>query len=180
MAGAARVAAATYLGDAEEFDKAWDTYRRFAGDRRVGPALTFNENARTWSHNPDAAVAVNPAGSTTQGHRVDGATLNDIGRDGRFAGPARYTQYQWERTVGIFVQAQLLARSGYPVGEAQDAAPRRVIECNRHLADEFGDRWWDHTDWAKYLANHVYGLDLPVNGPADEGKDMAWTHWTFG
>ncbi|MFZ6004404.1 MAG: hypothetical protein ACOYXM_10785 [Actinomycetota bacterium] len=180
MAGAARIAAAAYLGDDDELDAAWDTYRRYSGDRSVGPDLTFNEPGLSWAADEDEPVAINPAGSTKDGHRIDGAIINDIGRGDAFDWPPEHTQYHWEGTAGYYVQAQLLDRAGYDSWNVSDDAPRRVMEFNRSLAEELGDEWWDHTDWAKYLANFVYGLDLPISGPADEGKNMAWTDWLFG
>ncbi len=42
MAGASRIAAAAYLGDKAEVDKAWLTFQRYAGNTTVGPALSIN------------------------------------------------------------------------------------------------------------------------------------------
>ena len=178
MAGASRIAAALYLGDESEVEAAWETFQRYAGDLSVGPDLKINDKALTWSSQPDRPVAVNPAGAVVDGHNVDGAIINDIARGGEFAWPPEYTQYPWEGLAGFYVQAELLQRAGYPAWEAGDEAGRRAIKFLERLADEFGDQWWDHTDWAKYLANDVYGLDLPINGPASKGKNMAWTDWT--
>ncbi len=178
MAGASRIAAALYLGDESEVEAAWETFRRYAGDLSVGPDLKINQKALTWSSQPDHPIAINPAGATIDGHNVDGAIINDIARGGTFAWPPEYTQYPWEGLAGFYVQAELLERAGYPAWEAGDEAGRRAIKFLERLADEFGDQWWDHTDWAKYLANDVYGLDLHINGPASKGKNMAWTDWT--
>lgn len=180
MAGASRIAAALYLGDTAEVERAWATYRRYLGDTAVGPELMFNDNGLTWTPDPDDPRGVNPPGATIAGHSVDGAIPNDIGRGGEFDWPPGHTQYPWEGIAGMYVQAELLSRAGYPSWEVQDRAPLRAVLFLRRLADEFGDEWWDHTDWAKYVANHVYGESLPISGLADEGKNMAWTDWTHG
>jgi len=96
QAGACRIAAALYLGDKAELDRAWDTYRRYSGDTSVGPkAMVINENGLTWSHDPSNPVCVNPKGATKDGHRIDGAIINDQGRGGAFTWPPGYTQYPW-------------------------------------------------------------------------------------
>lgn len=180
MAGGSRVAAALYMGDDDEVRAAWQTFRRVTGDRTAGAELDFNDNGLTWSSTPFAPVAINPPGAIVDGHDVDGALVNDIGRGGAFAWPPGHTQYPWEGLAGLFVQAELFERAGFPAYEQQQQALLRAVMFMRRLADEFGEEWWDHSAWVKYVCNRAYGTSLPVTEVGAKGKNMAWTDWTHG
>ena len=178
MAGGARLAAAIYLGDTAEVEDVWRTFRRFTG-AEAGGELRFTREGLTWAHDADAPMAVNPAGTTRDGRRIDGVIPNDQGRGGPFAWPPGYTQYPWEGLQGLYVQAQLLAQAGYPAYEAGDRALLRALDYQHHLWRATGDpRWWDRADWVKHLANAAYATDYPITGDADRGRNMAWTDWT--
>lgn len=182
LEGGARVAASVYLDDHEDLELAWADFRRYSGDRSVGSDIDIGNGVEGgWAHDPREPVAVNPKGATKDGHLIDGAIINDMVRGGDFAWPPEYTQYPWEGIAGYLVQAQFLARAGYPAWEVEDRAPLRAVQFLDRLAQETGDdRWWDHTNWAKHLVNHVYeaGLSVPEGNP--DGKNMGWTDWTHG
>ncbi|MGE5550469.1 MAG: hypothetical protein ACM3ZC_08045 [Bacteroidota bacterium] len=181
--GACRIAAALYLGDKVELERAWDTYRRYSGDTSVGPKdMVFNANGLTWSHDPAHPVAVNPKGTTKDGHRIDGAIINDQGRGGAFTWPPGYTQYPWVGLEGYLAQAYMLHRAGYPALEVQDKAPLRAIEYQWYLYKETGNReWWDRTHWVQHLAKALYPeAQFEVWKPATGGFIMSFTDWTHG
>ncbi|MGE5550460.1 MAG: hypothetical protein ACM3ZC_08000 [Bacteroidota bacterium] len=183
QAGACRIAAALYLGDKVELARAWDTFRRYSGDRSVGPAgMTFNENGYTWSHDPSKPVAVNPKGATKDGHRIDGAVINDQGRGGAFTWPPAYTQYPWVGLEGYIAQAYMLHRAGYPALEVQDKAPLRAVEYQWYLYKETGNKaWWDRTYWVQHLTKAIYPeAAFEIWQPAGSGFIMGYTDWTHG
>jgi hypothetical protein len=180
MAGGARIACAAYLGDDDEVAAAWDTFRRFCGNLEVGPDLRVNYPS--WQHDPEQPVAINPAGTAKDGHRIDGVIVNDQGRGGEFQWPPAYTSYPWDSILGLAVQATVLERSGYPAWSQGDSAIRRAVEFLYHLRQETGEvRWADgnRASPAIWLVNAAYGTSFRV-GAAGEDKNIAWADWTHG
>jgi hypothetical protein len=181
QAGAARIAAALYLADTAELERAWETFQRYAGDRSKCPTCTLDSHlspeARSWSSSPSIPLAINPLDAMIAGHTVDGATVADISRGCSFTWPPCYTQYPWVGLEGFTLQAQLLARAGYPSWQVQNDAPKRAVAYLKYLADQFGTQWFDRTHWVKYVVNKAYGANFPA-GPAKGGNIMAWTDWT--
>lgn len=182
LAGGARIAAALYLGDKAEVEKAWQTYQRYSGDLTKCPTCNPNFNAAgiSWSYTTDASkqVAVNPAGSTKNGHRVDGAIINDQGRGGGFSWPPGYTQYPWEGMQGYILQAELLSRAGYPSYFVQNNAPLRTLDYQYYLSQQFGAQWMNNEPWVTWVINKAYGQHYPVLPTNGGGKNMSWTDWT--
>ncbi len=188
MAGGSRIAAAIYLGDKTELDNAWQTYQRYLGDltKATSIKMSANSNGLTWSYDPNTHPGVNPPGTTKSGHKIDGAIINDQGRGGAFQWPPLYTQYPWEGLQGMFIQAQMLSRVGYPSFTAMSNAPKRALDYQYWLASDTGNSRWTtegtssgHDGWVVFLANKIYGTSYP-GGPATGGKNMAWTDWTHG
>ncbi len=192
LAGGARIAAAAYLGDRTEIDKAWLTYRRYAGDRSVGPTQSFNSGAQSWIYNLSAPVGINPKGSTCHdtAYPADGVIPNDQGRGGACPtdptiAPA-YTQYPWEGLQGAYAQALMLARLGYKDSGGADAwhvsdnAMLRAVQYQWYLQSKFGGLWYDahRASWVKHLANYVYGYKPTDYEPYGGGRNMDWTQWT--
>jgi len=180
LQGAARIAAARYLDDQRDLEDAWLTFRRYSGDRTVGPPLDLKRGVEAgWAADPQRPVAVNPAGATRDGHPVGGAIINDLARGGDLRWPPRFTQYPWEGISGYVLQAELLARAGYPAWEVEDRAPLRTVAF---LWEAYGasgeERWWDHTNWAKHVVNAAYGTTYPVPEGDPNGRNIGWTDWT--
>jgi hypothetical protein len=182
LGGGSRIAAAAYLGDKAELDKAWATYQFYAGDRTKCSHCATNLNAagESWSYTADASkqVAVNPIGTTKNGHKVDGAIVNDQGRGGSFAWPPGYTQYPWEGLQGFYLQAEILTRMGYPAYDVMDKAPLRALDYQYYLSQEFGSTWWNNEPWVVWVANKAYGKTYTTKETAGGGKNMSWTDWT--
>jgi hypothetical protein len=180
MAGGARIACAAYLGDDEEIAAAWDTLRRFCGNREVGPDLRLNYPS--WQHDPHNPVAINPAGTTRDGHRIDGVIVNDQGPGGELQWPPGYTSYPWDGILGLTVQAAILERKGYPAWSEGESALLRAVEYQYYLRAETGDTRWadgDRASPAIWLVNSAYGTTHSVE-LAGEDKNIAWTDWTHG
>jgi hypothetical protein len=118
--GFAYAAIAAYLNDPAALQRAWDTFRRFAGDPTAPDPRGINLEAGIaagWSHDPENAVAINPKGTTKNGVRIDGAVINDMRRGGNFKHPPGYTQYPWTGLDGLIPAAMILHRAGYPAFE---------------------------------------------------------------
>ncbi len=182
LAGGARIAAALYLGDSAEVEKAWQTYQRYSGDVTKCPSCrpNLNDNGISWSYTTDSSkqVAVNPAGSIKNGHKIDGAIVNDQGRGGAFSWPPGYTQYPWEGMQGYIMQAELLSRAGYPAYFIQNNAPLRTLDYQYYLSQQFGSQWMNNEPWVTWVINKAYGQHYPTKATGGGGKNMSWTDWT--
>ena len=185
LAGASRIAAAAYLRDTVELDRAWATFRRYAGDKTVGPALEYNSFAQTWAADLSSQIGINPKGSTKNGSSIDGVIPNDQGRGGDFTMPPGYTQYPWEGIQGMYAQALILDRLGYKdsLGKTpwhvSDDALLRAVEFQWSLQQKYGGTWFDSTRaaWVKHLTNKIYGKSYPA-AASGGGRNMDYTQWT--
>ena len=92
-----------------------------------------------------------------------------------------HTGYAWEALQGVLVQAELLARHGYPAFAWGDNAVLRAALFLRRLDLLYGD-WWAVGDdaWQPWVVNHAYGSALPATTPARHGKILGWTDWIYG
>jgi hypothetical protein len=193
MAGGARIAVAAYLGNEAELDRAWLTFRRYTGDRSVGPDLDFNSYGVTWRHNLDQAVGINPVGAICNGspnYPADGVLPNDQGRGGDCPNdPSQapgYTQYPWEGLQGAFMQAMMLKRLGYrdPSGKdpfhTNNSALLRAAQYQWYLQTQFGGSWYDasRAAWVKHLLNREYGYEPRSYSAVSGGRNMNYTQWT--
>lgn len=192
MAGAARIASAAYLNDKPELDRAWLTFRRYTGDRSIGPELKFNVYSQTWVHDESALVAINPVGATChdKAYPADGVIPNDQGRGGACpsdtTAPPPYTQYPWEGLQGVFAQAVMLDRLGYadPLGNdpwsINDKALLRAVKYQWFLQSRFGGSWYDggRAAWVKHLAHVVYDFKPLEYAPSGGGRNTDFTQWT--
>jgi hypothetical protein len=182
LAGGARIAAAVYLNDTAEIEKAWQTYQRYSGDTTkcswCRPNL--NDNGISWSHTTDSSqqVAINPPGTTKNGQRIDGAIVNDQGRGGAFKWPPGYTAYPWEGMQGYIMQAEIFARAGYPSYNVMGRAPLRVLDYQYFLSQQFGSQWFNDEPWVTWVVNKAYGTNYPTVATNGGGKNMSWTDWT--
>ena len=183
QAGGARLAAALFLGDMPEVERAWDTFKRYSGDCGGGPCgFHINSSGQSWSFDSAVLAPINPVNAIKKDQNgvdrsIDGAIIADIGRGGDFKWPPGHTNYPWVGLEGYIVQALLLDRAGYPAWSVGDSAPYRAVAYLKLLSEEFGDQWWERTHWVKYVLNSAYGVDFPA-GVANSGHVMAWTDWT--
>lgn len=174
MAGASRAAVAVYLGDAEELERCAQVFHGYLGNRAAYASFVYDED-QSWQHDRLAPVPVNPVGGVIQGWPVDGALPEEMRRGGPFQWPPAPTGYAWEALQGALVQAEILARAGYPAWQWEHGALRRAASFLYAIGWEAaGD-----DAWQVWLLNHAYGSDWPVDADGvSMGKIMGWTDWT--
>jgi hypothetical protein len=179
MAGASRIAAALYLGDAIDLARAAAVFRGYLGDRAAYARFKFGE--LSWQADPLTPVGVNPAAATRAGLDIGGALPDDMRRGCAFTLAPCHTGYAWEALQGVLVQAELLSRHGYPAFAWGDNAVLRAALFLRRLDLLYGD-WWAVGDdtWQPWVVNHAYGSALPATTPARHGKILGWTDWIYG
>ncbi len=175
MAGATRIAAASYLGDKKEIERAAGVLRGYLGDRSFHHEFRFSSN-RTWQFDPSAPVAINPAGAIKDGILIDGAQPEEMRRASDFRWPPPANDYPWEGLQGLVVQAELLHRQGYDAWSWSEMAIYRAARFlfSAGLIPDGDDRW------VVPLINARCKCSFPVDTNATFGKNMGWTLWTHG
>lgn len=176
---------AAYLGDRAALDRAWDAFRTFACDPTAPDRerITIGGGlASGWAHDDAEPCAVNPAGSTRDGVRIDGAIVNDMSRGGILADPPGYTQYPWVGLEGFVPAAVILERAGYPAFEVADRAVLRSVEYLWHLRITTGNsEWFDGERSAAviHLTNVAYGRSFLLSeGPIGGGRTIGYVDYT--
>jgi hypothetical protein len=183
--GFAFAAIGAYLRDRAVLDEVWQKFQRFVGDPN-GPLDPRDINlsagiAAGWSHNPDAAIAINPKGTTKNGIRIDGAIINDMRRGGDFQHPPGYTDYPWTGTDGLVPAAFVLHRAGYPAFEVADRAILRAMDYLHWLRQDTGQVDWFSGRRGQsqiYITNWYYGTNLPIDGPVGVNRCVGFVDWT--
>lgn len=165
--GAARIAAAIYLGDSQDLQRAARVFQGWTGDRSAYAGFNFGSDL-SWQCNPLQPVAVNPKGCLVSGFNLDGVLPDDQRRGGPLQWPPPKENYAWEALQGVVAQALMLEQAGYPAFSWSDQALRRAgVWLNDHahfpaVGDDSGVPW---------LLNSVYGTNLPTESPARPGKN---------
>jgi hypothetical protein len=192
--GFAYATVAAYLGDREALDRAWDAYRRFAGD----PSAPDRENIDLrqgvkagWAHDDARPFAINPKGTAKRipsgmpgagtTVRIDGAIINDQRRGGDLQWEPGYTQYPWTGLAGLVPAAVILQRAGYPAFEVADRAVLRTHDYLWFLRTATGNTaWFDGVRGSEVvqLVNHYYGTAFTVSQPVSRGFTIGYTDWT--
>lgn len=174
-AGASRIAAAIYLGDTQDLQRAAAVFRGWLGDRSAYAGFSYGE--LDWQANPSQPVGVNPAGATIQGHNVDGVLPDDQRRSGGFTWPPPQENYTWEALQGVVAQARMLSRQGFDAFSWSDRAILRAVIWLHEQAsfpatgDDGGTPW---------LVNGVYGTGFPAPNNARPGKNgLGWYEWFY-
>lgn len=176
-AGAARIAAALYLGDSQDLKRAARVFQGWTGDRSAYAGFNYGSDL-SWHCNPLQPVPVNPEGCLLGGFIVDGVLPEDQRRGGPFQWPPPKENYVWEALQGVVVQARMLDRAGYPAFSWSNQALRRasVWLCERAQFPAAGD-----DSGVPWLINAVYGTNLPVQSPARPGKNgLGFYDWLAG
>jgi hypothetical protein len=179
-AGASRIAAALYLGDRGDLDRAAQVFKGWLGDRAAYAEFEYAKDL-SWQADPENPVGINPAGAQRDGHRIDGAIPDDMQRGGDFRWPPKRTNYPWGALGGALVQAELLSRAGYDAWNWQDKALLRATQFLYQTDQEVGG-WWaeDDDEWMPWLINHAYNETFLTALPARPGKNLGWTDWVYG
>jgi hypothetical protein len=179
-AGASRIAAALYLGDRADLERAAQVFRGWLGDRAAYAEFQY-EGDQSWQADPANPVGINPSGATRDGHRIDGAIPDDMRRGGEFQWPPKRTNYPWGALEGALAQAELLSRAGFDAWNWSDKALLRAAQFLYETDREAGG-WWAAGDdeWMPWLINRAYGVSFPAALPARPGKNLGWTDWVYG
>ena len=172
-AGAARIAAAMYLGDVDDLGRAAAVFLGWLGESYAYDGFKYGSLA--WQSDPANPVGINPAHAEIDGHDVDGALPEELRRSGGFSWPPPKQNYCWEAMQGAVTQALLLERAGFH--DVWDWADRALLRAASWLYDvaafpaEGDDRFVPH------LIDHAYGTDY-ASGSAGAGKSVGFTDWT--
>jgi hypothetical protein len=180
--GAAYAAVAAYLGNHSALEYAWNRFRLYSCDRS-SPESEINLTKGVgggWAHDRNNACAVNPAGTSRDGHRIDGAIINDMVRGGSYQWTPGYTQYPWVGLEGYVPAAYILYRAGYPAFELENRAVLRTLEYLKYLDDNTSSDWFDgsRANEIVHLVNVIYGTNFPMKGPTGGGRTVGFTGWT--
>ncbi len=171
-AGGSRIAAALYLGDQTEVNRAAQVFKGWLGDRSSYSGFTWGD--LSWQCNSNTPVGINPVGCTKQGHSIDGVLPDDQRRCGSFTWPPCATDYSWGGMMGAAMQAELLYRAGYDTWNWSDKALLRAAQWLYAVGQPAtGDK-----EWIAWVINKRYGSNLNAPSPVGAGKNMAWTDWT--
>ncbi|MDH3302432.1 MAG: alginate lyase family protein [Acidimicrobiia bacterium] len=174
-AGASRMAAALYLGDATDFSKAARTFKGLLGDRSAYSGFRYGD--LDWQSDPNRPVGINPPGSTINGHSVDGVLPDDQRRGGDFTWPPPCENYVREAMQGMVVQAEILRRQGQDAFQWSD---RALLRAANWLTGTAGCEFEGDDEWMTPLLNAAYGTSFPVDTPVRSGKHLGFTDWTHG
>lgn len=173
-AGASRIAAAIWLNDQEDLQRAAAVFKGWLGDRDSYADFDFKSPHEEWQADPDNPVAVNPKGAVRHGNDFDGILPDDLRRGGGYTWPPNETGYVWSALNGVVLQAELLHRQGYDAWKWEDEAVRRAVAWQYR-------RDWDvqgeDEEWLVHLVNARYGTDFAVPTPARVGKPFGYTDW---
>jgi hypothetical protein len=186
-AGASRIAASLYLGDASDVSQASRITRGFLGDRSAyaGFGATLSSAALSWTCSGSQATytPVNPA-CTRAGVNVDGAVVADISRGGSLRWPpgSEGVSYQMESIQGLGLQVELLYQNGYSgAWDWSSAALKRMAGVvTRSKAS--GGTGWNGTRAARqmpWLLNLRYGTNIPT-AASGMGRAIGFTDWLYG
>jgi hypothetical protein len=188
-AGAARIAAALYLG--RDPGDAANTARGFLGDRSSwaefsGQKDPLPPDVTPWACDPSPGGFTPVNGPCTiSGINLDGAVPADISRgsDGLTEPPSSTgIMYSHETLAGYLLQAELLDRNGYQdIYEVQSQALRRMADFISRSQTAGGPGWNPgrvqyHVPW---LLNRRYGTSYPTV-PAEYGRAFGYTDWLYG
>lgn len=193
MSGGLRMMLDVYLGNKADLDLAFLTFRRYTGDRSVGPNLTFNSGAQTWIHDLAKPVGINPVGAKChdKNYPADGAMPNDQGRGGGCPADPNTapgsTGYPWQGLQGAYAQALVLERQGYkdPQGngpwQVNNQALLRAAQYQWYLQSKFGGKWYTGDidgPWVKHLIYLKYNFKPIAYKAYGQNENMDLTAWT--
>ena len=186
-AGASRIAADLYLGDATDLAAAARVTRGFLGDRAAYASFTDNlqSDDLSWSCSGSHATftPVNPA-CTKNGINIDGGIISDISRGGSLTWPPQKTgvQYQLDSIQAMGLQVELLYRNGYDNAWSwSDSALKRMAGLVTRSAAA-GGTGWNATNTSRqmpWLLNKRYGTSIPT-AASEMGRGIGFTDWLYG
>jgi hypothetical protein len=172
-AGAARLAAAMYLRDRVEFDRAARVFCGWLGHRAVYAGFDWGE--LDWQADPARPVGINPRGATREGHSIDGVLPDDQRRSGGFTWPPPQENYAYEALQGALTQAIFLDRAG--VARIWTTRSNALLRAFRWLHEHANFPATGDDEWQPWIVNEKYGTSFPAPAQCGHGKALGYSDW---
>lgn len=173
-AGVSRIAAAIYLGDRAELERAAQVFKGWLGDRTAYAGFSYND-VDWWQADPSKPVGINPKGATRDGHSIDGVLPDDERRAGAFTWPPPKENYVYTALEGALGEAVLLSRQGYDVWNWSDRALLRSFVWLHEQANFPAE---GNDAFQPYIVNRAYGTNFPAPLTSSPGRNIGWADWT--
>lgn len=186
MAGASRVAAASYLGLTSEVETCSQIFHGWLGNRSVYTFDTADYGGPdpadlSWQADAANPVGINPIGSTISGNDVSGVLPDEQRRSGSFSWPPPAASYVHEGLQAVVAQAIVLHRLGYNVWNWEHQAIKRAFDwVYAYPNSGAGYPPTGDDSWMTYAINHYYGTSFSTESPSTHGKQMGYTDWLYG
>jgi hypothetical protein len=186
-AGASRIAADLYLGDAADLDAAAKVTRGFLGDRTAYAGFTQNLSsaAISWTCTGSVLTYTPTDGACTRGGiNLDGGVAADVSRGGSLRWPPADPgiSYQLEAIQGLGLQVELLHRHGYSDAWSWSSSALRRMAGVVTRSAASGGTGWNGTHAARqmpWLLNLRYGTSIPTVS-SGMGRAIGFTDWLYG
>ena len=172
-AGATRVAAALYLGDAAELKAARDVWYGWAtGDPAYSPT-TRKWTGTSWQCTASRPAGINAAGCSRDGQSLDGVIPADQVRCGEYSATPCATNYIHGATDGMTLSFWMLARQGENPWAWGDRAALRQMQW-KYANDQAP---YSGFRWQIPVIEAAYGVDLPGNTPTATSTNFGFADW---
>ena len=172
-AGATRIAAALYLGDANELKAARDVWYGWAtGDPAYTPQ-TRTWTGTSWQCDSSHPRGINATGCSRSGVSLDGVIPEDQERCGEFSQTPCATNYIQGATDGMTLSFWMLARQGENPWAWGDRAALR--QMNWKYAS--GQAPYSGFRWQIPVIEKAYGIDLAGNAPTATSTNFGFADW---
>ncbi len=190
-AGASRIAAAIFLGDNTDLQRAANVFHGWLGNRSLYSGFSYGNLG--WQANPSQPVGINPQGAKISingaQRNVDGVLPDDQRRQGEHgcqtvSWPPCKENYVWEALQGALAQAWFLHRKGMPAFQWQNQALRRSVQWlhEGHFSDGKPMKAEGDDSGLPYLVDHIYGTNYRsgVGTSAPSKNGFSFYDWYFG
>jgi hypothetical protein len=172
-AGATRIAAALYLGDAKELKAARDVWYGWAtGDPGYAPP-TRKWEGTSWQCNSTRPSGINATGCSRNGVSLDGVIPEDQVRCGQFSASPCATNYIHGATDGMTLSFWMLARQGENPWAWGDRAALRQMNWKY----KSGQAPYGGFRWQIPVIEKAYGIDLAGNTPTATSTNFGFADW---
>jgi hypothetical protein len=172
-AGATRIAAALYLGDAKELKAARDVWYGWAtGDPAYTPSSRVWQGTN-WQCSSTRPSGINATGCSRNGVSLDGVIPEDQERCGQFSTSPCATNYIHGATDGMTLSFWMLARQGEnPWAWGDRAALRQMTWKYKSGQAPYGGFRWQIP-----VIEKAYGIDLAGNTPTATSTNFGFADW---
>jgi len=172
-AGATRIAAALYLGDARELKAARDVWYGWAtGDPAYTPQ-TRTWTGTSWQCSSSNPRGINATGCSRNGVSLDGVIPEDQERCGEFSVNPCETNYIHGAADGMTLSFWMLARQGENPWAWGDRAALRQMKWKYAS----GQAPYSGFRWQIPVIEKAYGIDLAGNAPTATSTNFGFADW---